>query len=227
MRSIKRAASSCSPVPCGRDCRSARGPRGRGRVARRDGGDRHRRRRLRLRLPAGHLRHGPQAADQRGQAGCRACPDGPGDQDADLSRRRQPLLRRAQRRHAVHRSLARRFERAVGLQHSRHGRPLLHHADAGRLVGGGRGGKLAHERRQAPDLRHHRAGLVGHAPARRDASQVAHRDGVDPRAHLQHRHAGRLQGGACAAGQVLGRSAQRLRQAVHAAAGRRRSRAST
>ena len=118
--------------------------------------------------------------------------------------------------------LAGRFQRALGLQHSRHGRPVLHHADAGRLLGGVQGGKLAHDGRQAPDLRHHRAGLVGHAPARRDASQIAHRDGVDPRAHLQHRHARGLQGGACPAGQVLGRSAQRLRQAVHAAAGRRR-----
>ena len=37
----------------------------------------------------------------------------------------------------------------------------------------------------------------------------ADRHGVDPRAHLQHRHAGGLQGGARAAGQVLGRSALR------------------
>ncbi len=191
------------------------------------GSGQHRHRRLHLRLPAGHLRHGPQAADQRGRAGCRACPDGADDQDADLSRGRQPLLRRAQRRHAVHRGLARRLQGAVGLQHSRHGRPLLHHADAGRLVGGVRGGELAHDGRQAPDLRHHRSGLVGHAPAGRDAGQVSHRDGVDPRAHLQHRHARGLQGGACPAGQVLSRSAQRLRQAVHAAAGQSSIPAST
>ena len=50
-------------------------------------------------------------------------------------------------------------------------------------------------------------GWSGTLPAGRDAGQVAHRDGVDPRAHLQHRHARGLQGGARAAGQVHGRSA--------------------
>ena len=55
----------------------------------------------------------------------------------------------------------------------------------------------------------------------------ADRHGVDPRPRLQHRHARGLQGGACIAGQVLGRAALRVRQAVHAAAGRRRSRRST
>ena len=222
MQSMKRLASSHMSWSHG--CISVRGRRGGGPVAGRGRGDQHRHRGLHLRLPTGHLRHGPQAADQRGHAGRRACPDGADDQDAELSGRGQPLLRRAQRRHAVHRGLARRFQRALDPQHSRHGRSLLHRADAGRLVGGVQGGGLAHNGRQGPDLRHHRSGLVGHAAEGRDAGQVSHRNGVDSRPHLLHRHARGLRGGACAAGQVLGRSAQRLRQAVHAAAGRRRSR---
>ena len=43
------------------------------------GGDQDRHRGLHLRLPTGHLRHGPQAADQRGRAGCRTCSDGADD----------------------------------------------------------------------------------------------------------------------------------------------------
>ena len=39
--------------------------------------------------------------------------------------------------------LARRVQGALDLRHSRHGRPLLHHADAGRLVGGVQGGEPA------------------------------------------------------------------------------------
>jgi hypothetical protein len=67
-------------------------------------------------------------------------------------------------------------------------------------------------------------GLVGRATAGRDANQVPDRNGVDPRTHLQHRHARGLQGGARFAGQILGRSAQRLWNAVHDTAGPRRSR---
>ena len=44
--------------------------------------------------------------------------------------------------------------------------------------------------------------LDGHASRGRDAGQVAHSAGVDLRAHLLHRHAGGLQGGARTAGQV-------------------------
>ena len=173
--------------------------------------------------PARHLRHGAPAADQRGRAGCRARPDGADDQDAELSRGRQPLLRRAQRRHAVHRGLARRIERAMDPRHSRHGQPVLHRADARWVVGGDQGGEPVHDGQQGADVRDHRPRLEGHAPEGRDAGQVADRDGVGPRTHLQQRHARGLQGGARPAGQVHGRSAQRLRQAVHATAGRGRS----
>ena len=84
------------------------------------------------------------------------------------------------------------------------------------LVAGSRatGGKAA-------EIRHHRSGLVGHGARRADAGQVADRAGVDLRAHLLHRHAGGLPGRPRAAGSVLVRSAQRLRQALHAAARRR------
>ena len=63
----------------------------------------------------------------------------------------------------VHRGLARRFEGAVGLQHSRHGRPLLHHADAGRVLGSLQGRESSDNGKQGADLRHHRARLVRHA----------------------------------------------------------------
>ena len=58
-----------------------------------------------------------------------------------------------------------------------------------RLVRGDQGRGQHHHRIQGADLCHHRAGLEGHAAARHDAGEVADRHGVDPRAHLQHRHA--------------------------------------
>ena len=88
-----------------------------------------------------------------------------------LSRRRQPLLLRAQCRHAVHRGVARRVHRALDPWHPRHGRPVLHRADAGRLVGRVQGGEPVHDGEQGPDVRHHRAGLERHAPEGRDAGQ--------------------------------------------------------
>ncbi len=54
---------------------------------------------------------------------------------------------------------------------------------------------------QGADLRDHRPGLVRHAAEGRHAGEVADGHGLDPRPHLQHRHAGGLQGGARAAGQ--------------------------
>ena len=68
---------------------------------------------------------------------------------------------------------------------------------------------------KAAEVRHHRTGLVGHAARRCNRIQVSHRDGVDPRAHLLHRHSRRLRCGACPAGQVLARSAEFLWQALH------------
>ena len=85
------------------------------------------------------------------------------EQDAQLPGRRQPLLRGAQRRHAVHRGLARRVQGAVDLQHPRHGEPLLHHADALRLVRGVQGGGFEHDGRQAAGVRDHGPRLGGHA----------------------------------------------------------------
>ena len=101
----------------------------------------------------------------------------------------------------------RRLQRAMGVQHPRHERPVLRHADAGRLVGSVRGRKLAHDRRPLADLRHHRAGLVGRTSARRNPGQITHRNGLDSRTHLEQRHARGLRGSARAAGQVLGGSA--------------------
>ena len=42
---------------------------------------------------------------------------------------------------------------------------------------------------KAADLRHYRSRLDGDSAARRDGSQISHRDGLDPGAHLLHRHA--------------------------------------
>ena len=66
-------------------------------------------------------------------------------------------------------------------------------------------------------------GLEGHAAGGPHRVQVADQPGVDPRPHLLHRHAGGLRGGARHPGQALAGAAQRLRQALHAAAGPRRS----
>lgn len=189
---------------------------------RRGGPDR--RRRLHLRLPPRHLRHGPQATDERGRAGCRACSHGATDQDAELPGGGQPLLRRSQRGHPLHHRLARRLRRALGLRHSRDGRALLHHADAGWLLRGVRGRQLEHDGRPAAEVRHHRSGLVGHPAGGYDAGRLPDRDGVDPRAHLLHGHARGLRSGARAARPVLGRSSRLLWQALHATAGRRRPR---
>ena len=108
-----------------------------------------------LRLPAGHLRHGLQAAEQRRKTACRACAYGADDQGTALAGGGQPRLRLTQRRFTVHGSLARRVEGALDLRHSGHGRARPHHADAGRLVGGVRGRRLAHHRRQGADRRDH------------------------------------------------------------------------
>ena len=54
-------------------------------------------------------------------------------------------------------------------------------------------------------------GWSGTLPPRGDPGQVPHRHGLDPRAHLLHRHPRGLPGGARPAGQVLGRAPQRLR----------------
>ena len=75
----------------------------------------------------------------------------------------------------------------------------------------------------AADLRDHRAGLDGHAAGGRQGVQVADQHRLAARPHLLHRHAGGLRGGARAAGRVQAGAAQRLRQAVHAAAGQGRS----
>ena len=70
-------------------------------------------------------------------------------------------------------------------------------------------------------------GWRGTLAGRREGVQVADQHGLAPRPHLLHRHAGGLRGGARAAGRVQARAAQRLRQALHAAAGQGRSRRST
>ena len=51
-------------------------------------------------------------------------------------------------------------------------------------------------------------GWSGTLPKDVDRSEISDRNGVGARAHLLHRHTGRLQSGACLAGQVHGRSAQ-------------------
>ena len=70
-------------------------------------------------------------------------------------------------------------------------------------------------------------GWSGTLPRGHDAGEVADRHGVDPRPHLQHRHARGLRGRARAAGQVQRRAAVGLGQALHADAGRGRCRRST
>ena len=96
--------------------------------------------------------------------------------------------------HPVHDGVARRVGRAVGVQHPRHGRPLLHHADAERLQRGVLRRRLEGHGRRGSGVRHHRAGLVGRVAGRRDARRVAHRAGVDPRTRLLRRHTRGLQG---------------------------------
>lgn len=63
---------------------------------------------------------------------------------------------------------------------------------------------------------------AGPAPPRwGQPGEVPHRHGLGPRAQLQHRHPGGLQGRAHPAGPGLCGSLERLRQALHAAAGHR------
>ena len=55
-------------------------------------------------------------------------------------------------------------------------------------------------------------GWKGTLPAGRQGIQIADQHRLDPRAHLLHRHAGRLRRGPCAAGSVHARAAELLRQ---------------
>ena len=77
--------------------------------------------------------------------------------------------------------------------------------------------RQAHDRHGRADLRHHRAGMDGHASRRRQGIQVAHQHRVASRSHLLHRHAGGLCRRPCAAGPDHAGPAERLRQALHAA----------
>ena len=157
-------------------------------------------------------------------AGRRARADGPDDQDAQLPGGGQPLLRGPERGHALHDGLARRRRASPGSSASRRWGTAT---TSCRCWTASRRSSTSRARTPpagAPGVRDHRPGLVGHPAGGRDPGEVAHRHGVGPRTHLLHRHAGGLRGGARPAGPVHGRPAERLRQALHAAAGRGRPR---
>ena len=82
---------------------------------------------------------------------------------AHLPERRIPRRDRAERRHALHPGLVRRVEGAVDRHRPGHGRPLLPAADAGRLDQRLRLAGHPQRRRQAADVRDHRARLARHA----------------------------------------------------------------
>ena len=73
------------------------------------------------------------------------------------------------------------------------------------------------------DLCHHRARLEGHVAGGREGVQVADQHRVAAWPHLLHRHAGGLCRGPQAPGRVQARSAELVRQALHAAARHGRS----
>ena len=50
---------------------------------------------------------------------------------------------------------------------------------------------------KAAEVCHHWAGMVGHAARRRDGIQISHRNGLDSRSNLLHRHSRGLRGSTC------------------------------
>ena len=123
---------------------------------------------------------------------------------------------------AVHDGLARRVGTSRGCSHPRHGGPVLHHAYVERLQRGVLRGRLPGHRRRAQEYVITGPGWSGTLPDGLTHVESPTGAGVDPRAGLLRGHAGGLQGGPRSAGPVLVRSAQRLRQALHATARRRR-----
>lgn len=171
---------------------------------------------LRVRLPAHHDGDDPACHDQRREAGRDASADGSVRPGANLSECVISGRDGAECGHALHDDLARRDAGTLDPEPSGHEGTLLPVLDARwvdqRVPGAGQ----AYDRHEGAEDCHHRSGLDRDAASRCHRVQVPDRHGLDPRSHLQHRHAAGLQGSACAAGPGLCRTPVLVRQAFQA-----------